>query len=599
METIEAKILLKNLLKRIRQVEDDSYELSGTLTDDEITALKLALASLDGAPAQVPSPVPSSTSVVDDVPALKVSTTPLKPVPEFVPASEPVASNLAPAVNTHTEQDNVLSPSVRQVELDISALELPAPPLDRRLCLDFGTAMSKVTLVRDATPERDYEDIEVLTLGVPGDQEEVSETMLVSSVFIDAEGVLWFGHMAVQRSQLEAQNGERQRLDNIKRYLSEEGLNSPVSKIFNPTDTRITYGDMVLAYLMFLTWAVNGCLEDSAEPRNLNRRFAMPCFEGSKARDAERVLSAMLGEAQVLADTFYQTLQNGIPLAEFLQAVTQLRDEKRNYEFVKEGITEPLGVAGSIISWDEDMSSFQSLVMVIDVGAGTSDFSMYRMGFNAETGKSIAIEVQDSSDCITEAGNYLDNLLKSLILRDAGIGLEHPEMRNYHGNLELDLRNYKERLFEDGEVVARLFNGEQVPITLDDFLSLDQVVRFGESLKQCRDEILERIDSSFVMGAPGGVLSIALTGGGATLPMVKALAEGSIHLHGKDISLVQAKKFPEWLREDFPDLEDDYPRIAVSLGGARKRILSQGGVAKVTAGDIKSAPELGGYYTKG
>ncbi len=60
------------------------------------------------------------------------------------------------------------------------------------MCFDFGTAMSKVTLIRDETEERDYEDIEVLHLGKPGDQEEISETMLVSSVFISGDGLLWF-----------------------------------------------------------------------------------------------------------------------------------------------------------------------------------------------------------------------------------------------------------------------------------------------------------------------------------------------------------------------------------------------------------------------
>ena len=50
--------------------------------------------------------------------------------------------------------------------------------------MDFGTAMSKATLI-DAD---DYEEIHVLNLGIPGDQPEVSETMLISSVYIDNGG---------------------------------------------------------------------------------------------------------------------------------------------------------------------------------------------------------------------------------------------------------------------------------------------------------------------------------------------------------------------------------------------------------------------------
>ena len=48
MESLEAKILLKNLLKRIRSVGGEAYELQGGLTDDEVSALKFALSLLGG-----------------------------------------------------------------------------------------------------------------------------------------------------------------------------------------------------------------------------------------------------------------------------------------------------------------------------------------------------------------------------------------------------------------------------------------------------------------------------------------------------------------------------------------------------------------------
>lgn len=574
MEIIEAKILLKNLLKRIRPVDEDTFELNGTLTDDEVYALKLALSSLGTAESAI-----SETAAV---PA---------PAPAVAPVKSPTISDPQPALEEQSQ--------VRNVPLDRSVFELPSAPSDRRLCLDFGTAMSKVTLVKDLTDERGYEDIEVLKLGIPGDQEEVSELMLISSVYINNDGVLWFGNMAVKYSQLEAQDGSRQRLDNIKRYLSEEGLDSTVSDRFNPTSISITYRDMVLAYLMFLTWAVSRNLADLNEPRNLKRRFAMPCFEVGKARDVSRALSSMLGKAQVLADTYYETLMNGIPLAEFMESLTLLRTQKNSYSFVDDYITEPLGVASSLLSWTEEMSSFQYLIMVIDVGAGTSDFSMFRIGYDSKKGTSTAVEVDNSSEGITEAGNYLDKLLKGLILKVAKVDSRDPHWINIHGQLELDLRNFKESLFRDGDVTIRLFNDEIITITLSQFLSLPQVEKFGDSLKECRDRILNRIDKSFIHGAPRNSVMLALTGGGASLPMVKELAAGTVRVDGKVLDLVQTKVFPNWLEEEYPELEDEYPRIAVSIGGARKRVISRGGTAKVTAGDIKSPLSLGGFYTKG
>ena len=162
METIEAKILLKNLLKRIRQVDEDNYELSGSLTDDELTALRLALSALDSGPA------PASASALDPPKHPNDPNRPFRPIPAFASPEDSVVPEL-----DESEQPEVDTPVL---EIDSSVLDLPDPPQDRRLCLDFGTAMSKVTLVRDKTADRSYEEIEVLHLGTPGDQEDVSLT---------------------------------------------------------------------------------------------------------------------------------------------------------------------------------------------------------------------------------------------------------------------------------------------------------------------------------------------------------------------------------------------------------------------------------------
>ncbi|MEL4293679.1 hypothetical protein [Shewanella xiamenensis] len=580
MESMEAKILLKSLLKRIKQVDEDSFELNGLLTDDELTALKFALSMLESCTTSVTlvQPTPNTTTLGPTVQSCE---------PEIKPK---VTEGDVPNFNDKTAEQKS---DITLVKLDKTVLSLPQPANDERLCLDFGTAMSKVTLVKDRSNKRDLEEIHVLRLGVPGDQEEISETMLISSVFIDPDGKIWFGKKAQDWSKY---HSGIQRLDNIKRYLSEEGFNEPVSALFNPTDIKITYGDMVMAYLMYLTWAVNQCLEEFDAPRNLSRRFAMPCLDTSKSRDTEMLLSRMLGEAQILADTFNKTFEDGIHLSEFIEAKRLVRQDKIEYPFINNGITEPLGVAGSIISWDGNVNS---LLMVVDIGAGTSDFSVYRMAYNPSTGKSKALEVENSTIGITEAGNHLDKLLKQLILKKAGITSTSENFRNISGDLELSLRDYKERLFEDGEVHVKLFNDALIQIDLDEFMSLPQVTQFADSLVSCRDKILNRIDSSFITGAPNKALAVALTGGGASLPMVKALAKGTIRVQGKELKLVQTKAFPDWLAEEYPELEEDYPRIAVSLGGARKRIIDNGGVASLTAGGESGRRTLEGFYTKG
>ncbi|KSH06168.1 hypothetical protein AO958_23340 [Pseudomonas aeruginosa] len=581
MERIEARILLKNLLRRIKPLESQQFELPGILTEGELDALKYAYALFD-----------DSSQVALDQPGVLVgdmrdahATSVI--IPEAEAEAEAEADLGGLAVGAEEEAAG------RRIELDLSVFALPEAPDDARLCLDFGTAMSKATLVIDAG---DYEEIHVLDLGIPGDQPEVSETMLISSVYIDNNGILRFGKSAVDFSLEEGGEGERMRVDNVKRYLSEDALHSPVPVAYNPTGIVIAFGDLLLAYLTFMTWAVSECLASHDMPRNLKRRFAMPCFEQEKSRAVAARLRVLLGEAQVLADTFGERLQSGLPLEEFIAAVQLLQAERRNYAFVTENLTEPLGVANALLS---SAGSTNSLTLVVDVGAGTSDMSLYRLQSNPSTPVRQAVEVNGSARGIIRAGNYLDQALIHLLLNKAGIGSDHPRKANIQRDLSLRMRDYKEALFNDGFLTVRLLDGALVEVTLQEFMELKTVLKFAEDLEQCLRDVLANVDASWIQVAQrSGGLAVVLTGGGAKLPMVKALASGQIEVSGQSVRRIHAPDFPLWLREEYPELEDDFPRIAVSLGGARKSLIALHGKARVTAGDVTGRPVLTGFYSR-
>ncbi len=572
MENFKAQLLLENLLERVETLEDGNRKLTGKLTDAEMQALQHAIEVLSGTstPQDPVAEVRSGQSVNKPT---------ITPIQEYQPELQQQV--------TEVQEDPVSEHTYAPIVVNTSTLDLPVTSEDIRLCLDFGTAMSKATLVED-DEYLDAEKVQVLKLGLYGDHED--EYMLVSSVYIDNSGRLWFGKAANDLSISETDDGSRQRIDNIKRWLSEGGLDTPVSRQHNPTDIEIKYSDMILAYLMFLTWSVNMALENIEQPeggypKNINRRFAMPCLTGVDEKEAVHRLSQYLGEAQILADTFFSTLQSGIPLEQFVHAVRDVRQQKLDYQFVDRNISEPLGVAGSLISWRDPVDK---LFMVIDVGAGTSDLSMYRFHFDPANEGNVAVEIKDSSRGITEAGNYLDQLLKAYILKMVGIDSSHPMFINAQWDLEKNIRDYKETLFNEGSVYLSLRTGDDVTIELDDFQELEAVQKFSQALSDTMLEILISVDSSWIEWATAGPyrnLTVVLTGGGASLPMVQELAKGSIPIKGKTIELEQARNFPAWLEEDYPDLDDDYPRVAVSLGGARRWLISEQGMAKTTAGD--------------
>lgn len=536
-----ARVLINNLIDRVVVDEGGRKSISGVLTDSELEALKLACSIFT----------------------------------ENKPASDHDSN-----IFVKTEGSKIFDSDV-EVKLNFDSLDFPEPPKDVRVCLDFGTAMSKATLVRDNI-ENDEEEIIILKLGIPGDQEEVSEVMLISSVFIDNAGNLWFGKAAVDHSMIEKQNSVRQRLDNIKRWLSEEVQDEPVDRRFNPTDEVITYEDIVLAYLMFMTWNMNSCLIKLDYPSNLPRRFAMPCLTGEKKREVQYRLKQFVGEAQILADTFGNAITEGLSVSRFMTAVRDLRGSIRNYPYVAEAITEPLGVAGSIMSWKNEVNS---LLMVVDIGAGTSDLSLYRLGYNSEVDKHIAYEVKDTSRVLTQAGNYLDRILIEQIIKKSGITSDDKMWVNVRSALELEIRVHKETLFNEESVLISLMNGDAVEIDLKEFLELEAVQQFGEELRSIMRNILGSIDHSWIkwIGAhPARKLVVALTGGGSELPMVQSLANEPIHINGVEIPVERSQKFPEWLRELDENLASDYPRVAVSLGGARKRLINDEGSATIT-----------------
>ena len=576
MDLLEARVLLNNLLNRVELSENGRRQLPGTITDEELNALRLALSMLD-----------KSAALLHKSPDMQ-----------------------QPSVNVRVEESSKeITESVEQVpersstyRLDLAALRPPPVSTNVRICLDFGTAMSKATLIEESVIGEDeddtFENITVLKLGIPGEQEEISETMLISSIYIDNNGLLWFGKAAERRSALEGEDGTRRRLDNVKRSLSEGALDEPVPKAFNPTENTVTYGDMVLGYLVYLTWTVNEQVEEIGYSRYLPRRFAMPCLTDREAAEANRQMEIFLGEAQVLADSFGGRVNSGLSLNEFITAVAALRSEERDYRFVGEAVTEPLGVANSMLSW---RNSVDNLVMVVDVGAGTSDFSLFRIRVDPEKNINSSKEVEGSARGITEAGNYLDQVLIELLLRKAGLTVESSDHIRVRSSLEQRIRDYKETLFNEKELTVYLVNEVEVEVELEEFLELDAVQRFGGSLRETMQGILQDSASSWVRWIqmdPRRRLVVATTGGGSTLPMVKELVNGPITIDGTEVPIGAAEPFPKWLGEIDPNLEIDYSRISVSLGGARRNLINRTGSARITA-DVHGTATLQGYYQKG
>ncbi|NIC39083.1 hypothetical protein HBJ58_20740 [Halomonas desiderata] len=559
MDNNKARWLLENLLERLADRGDGKRELPGIITEGEIKALVQAMESLGG----------------EEVPA-EEALHGVKTVSEVEPSRGTdmmveleSASRLEP---TGPQTKESYSGQELRIEIDDSILDGEPVSPDFRLCIDFGTAMSKVTLVHDAVGHDGGDEIRVLPLGdiVGQDPADGPLELLISSVYISNDGSVYFGKDAMEVADQEGGDGDRQRIDNMKRFLSEDGIEQVLGEEFNPTGIEIEYYDIVLFYLAYLTWAINQCTDSLGYDRNICRRFAMPCFDNGKSRQYFRMLSKMLGDAQLVADTLGEDIKDGVPLSQLKAVCDDVRARGHDYPFVGSPVTEPLGVASALVSED---GAANNLSLVIDIGAGTTDMSLFRIRVDPSEERYVAHQIPGASCGLTMAGNYIDRVLIQSIISRAELVPQSPEYRRVRNDLERKVRIYKEELFDSGSVDVPLQNGDVVELTLNEFLASSTIQKFKQELHDKILEILNGVDDFYLKTAPRNEVVLVLTGGGATLPFVRSMVGETFEVGNVSVKAVKSFDFPEWLQEDHADLEPIFSRIAVSLGGARENVI--------------------------
>src|SRR5664280_1901082 len=175
--------------------------------------------------------------------------------------SEIVAFKILAGVPLNVESASTVPSEITATALDLASLSrLALPENDLRVCLDFGTAMSKAWATGTA-----IENTFPLILGRPADGIDV--LAVPSSIFITNSGHMFFGAAAERQHESEIHLG-RQRFDNIKRLLSETepGLDLdevPIEAGIDPTNSGLTKGDMIVLYLAWLTDMAMKALEET------------------------------------------------------------------------------------------------------------------------------------------------------------------------------------------------------------------------------------------------------------------------------------------------------------------------------------------------
>lgn len=562
MDARDAQLLLISLLNRIEtDSETGKRKLVGNISDSEWGALQEALKSLGG-------------STVNSLDSLKVEE------------------------NKDNEKGDTKASYISFCKVNKTALERTEPEDgDVVLCLDFGTARSKAFAT-----QCNEESVQYLELGLGARAGEDELTYPVtSSLWIDENSRIYFGKEAISRS-LQSREG-RKRLDSLKQALS-QGLKRdpdevPLDDDMNPTSTRLCEDHVIVLYLSYLTdLAVSELAERHHKSRYVGRRFALPYWDEGRRVWGEKILKKYLAMAQIIGDTFHSKWEEGIDIETARNVIEEVKSfEKLPDYLLMEGIPEPIAAGGSRLRAKD--VGFRNLAVVVDVGAGTTDFGAFLVVSQNQDNLPKVCPIANCARTVRQAGNTVDNCLRLEILNKHGIDSGHSDYRRINADLQLRIREYKERLFRDKAVKYILQNEASGTVDLDSFLRSSTVEAFANKLQGTFKDLVESIPESFVKRLGEAGLVIVLTGGGASMPMVQKFGEEPIYVHGVRMSCRQADLVPEEIRLDYSYLEAEYPQLAVAMGGAAPTLPRELELLDEMPGIDKPRWTLGGYYTKG
>lgn len=436
---------------------------------------------------------------------------------------------------------------------------------DAMLCVDFGTSFSKAFISLGA----EESDLVLMDLAVGSPE---SRLISPSELFIDG-GRLYFGSAARNRWNQTEAPAERL-IDSIKQFIT---LNKDVSMlgerpmlpVQDPTQ-QFTQRDILVLYLAHLMALTERALAEKGRSANIKRRFTHPAWKDEVREQNEREMRRLMAQAIVLARSAPDEFVASMPLDAargFLDQLTLIPAGDLPAVLIGDPVREATAAgAGALLATRDGK---REAYLVLDIGAGTTDVAGFYCANNPHNDRMRVFEVASAADAKNMAGNTLDNALQRFVLDRSSLSLDSAEARIAGHALRRQLRQYKEQLFANGNVLVELSTDELVQVELIDFLKYSPVAQFTQQIT----EMVAR--SAVALAGDLDRIKLVATGGGAGLPIVKLLSENGARYEGKYVTLDLVSAIPDEVRRNNPDLIDPYPQIAVALGGSLPNLPEQ------------------------
>lgn len=425
--------------------------------------------------------------------------------------------------------------------------------------IDFGTAFSKASLWRKGNRHPTPLDLSRSATGGHG-------VLLESTLYIDADQIIQFGPKAIEASR-STSDLSRRRFDSPKQILSiagVEGLSTRAETQVDPAGV-FTNRDLLTLYLAYLTAMICDQLQRLGINRHVTRRFAVPVWSASQVEETSRILTQMLVDAQILADSVPLNAWNsGIDanaakgvLEQLRSKVTDTDERRKKSKLVERHVLEAAAAASAI---GDQLENRRPVAVVMDIGAGTTDIGIYHFVFpsnrsgippkiSALKGGAIAKKI---------AGDRLDDLLLEFIRRAARLN----EGDAVLFRTRRDIRDIKQRFFSAGRL--RVEGLDDLEFKLNDFVQGKAVQNYRSELRRALEDLLASVGVGNIY-REDGVIGV-LTGGGSAEAIFGDFFDHPFSVSGQLIKFRRLRATPKWLHDLDPAYAAVFPQLAVALG---------------------------------
>ncbi|MGO9475537.1 MAG: hypothetical protein ACLPWS_19350 [Rhodomicrobium sp.] len=442
-----------------------------------------------------------------------------------------------------------------------------SPDKDWIGCIDFGTTLSKLAVVR-AIPKDELQPGDIATLAI-GDREGflvADGRLLPSSVYIHDDRIV-FG-VEAERDGIVNSDRDRFAFTSLKQYLSTHDLSeldTPLPKNIDPTG-RYTARIALKLFLAHLLRQAGVVAKAAGIPWPVPLRIARPAWDRNRAKEGETALRQIVAQAIALDEILGPALiaQGGVSHKKISSALQKAAKAKRDETIIfkldetrtSASVLEATAVAAASIK-----NTGRRVVVVVDIGGGTSDFGAFMTGLR---GRSVLAEISGSSQILRKAGDHLDMLLRGYILEKLHYVEDDAAARGAGRELRRRQRVYKEELFKQGTLSVRV-GDDALQLSAKEFANSEGVQAFNEQLRETFIlSLKEAVECArgFSRPARRAPVEILFTGGGHALPMVRGLAQ---RLPYDWTFKVSEPDFENWPanRENAPNRQ-----LVVAVGGA-------------------------------